>query len=168
MCLNVLQVLGCRTINITRNIKIIIILNFDLIIRYETGILRVCGNLFIKGSYDLIYVPFTKTVLVSVFHIIVTCIDHKNALTLVCIGLINDDNTGGDTRAVKEVGRQSDDALDISLIYNSFTDGRLCVSSEQYAVWQNDCRFTCGFERFENMQKPCKIAVLFRRSITIA
>ena len=89
------------------------------------------------------------------------CVDHKNTLTLVGVGFVNDNNASRNTRAVKEVGRQTDDTLDISLVDDGFPNGRLCVSSEQNAVRQNDSRFTGRFEGFENMQEPSEVPVFF-------
>lgn len=102
------------------------------------------------------------------FYEVMAGIDHKNALTLGCIGLVDDDNTGRDSSTIKQVGRQTDDALDITLIDDGLTDGGLCIAAEQNAMRKNDRSLAGAFQGLQDVEQPSKVAVLFGRSITIA
>lgn len=167
MCFEILQILRFGTVNITRNIQIVCIFDLDLFIGYKTGILRICCNLLVECGYDFVNIPLAQAVLVSVFDIVMACIDHENALTVIGIGFVNNDNTSRNSRTVKEVGRQADNALDITLVDNMLAYGCLGIPAEEYTVRQNNCRFTRGFQGFKNVQEPCIIPVLFGRHITV-
>ena len=91
-----------------------------------------------------------------------------NTLALGGISLIDDDNAGRDTGAIKQVGGQADDALDIALVNNSFADSRLRIATEQNTMGKNDRSLASAFQGLQNMERPCKVTVLFRRSVTIA
>ena len=47
---------------------------------------------------------------------------------------INDDNTGWNARAIKQVGRQTDNAFYVALFDQVFTDACFGIATEQYAV----------------------------------
>lgn len=79
-----------------------------------------------------------------------------------------EDNAGRDTGAIKQVGGQADDALDIALVNNGFADSRLRIATEQNTVGKNDRSLAGAFQGLQNMEQPRKVAVLFRRSVTIA
>ena len=165
--LDVLQIFRNGAIDIARDVEIIIVLYLNLLVRHKTGILRISCDLAVKGGNDLVDILLAQTVLVAILHVIVACIDHKNAFSLIGICFINDNNAGRNTRAVKEVGRQADNALNVALVNDVLADRCLGITSEQNAVRKNDRRFACGFQGFENMQKPSKIAVLFGRHVTV-
>ena len=63
-------------------------------------------------------------------------VDHEDAFAFVRVLLVDGDDAGRDARAVEEVGRQADDALDVSAPDDSLADGRLRVAPEEYAVRQ--------------------------------
>ena len=55
-----------------------------------------------------------QPVLVAVLHEALAGVDHEDAGAGVGILLVDNDDAGGDARAVEEVGGQADDALDHS------------------------------------------------------
>ena len=75
-----------------------------------------------------------------------------NTLALGGISLIDDDNAGRDTGAIKQVGGQADDALDIALVNNSFADSRLRIATEQNTMGKNDRSLAGAFQRLQNME----------------
>ena len=168
MAVNILQILRRGAINITGNIQVILVFLLNLVIGNEPGILGVIYDLLIECGNDFVDVPLAQAVLVAILYEVMAGIDHKNALTLGCIGLVDDDNTGRDAGTIKQVGRQTDDALDITLIDDGLADGGLCIAAEQNAVRKNDRSLAGAFQGLQDMEKPRKVAVFFGRSVTIA
>ena len=168
MGVNVLQIFRRRAVNVTGDIQVILVFLLDLIIGNKAGILEIVCDLLIECGDDFIDVPLTQAVLIAVLNEVVAGINHKDTLALGGISLIDDDNAGRDTGAIKQVGGQADDALDIALVDNGFTDGCLCIATEQNTVGKNDRSLTGAFQGLQNMEQPRKVAVLFRRSVAIA
>ena len=76
-----------------------------------------------------------EAVLGSVLHEALAGVDHKDTLAGVGVLLIDDDDAGRDAGAVEQIGRQTDDALDIPLADQIAADVGLGVTAKQYAVW---------------------------------
>ena len=108
--------------------------------------------MLIECGDDFIDVPLTKAVLAAVLNEAMAGINHKDTLALGGISLIDDDNAGRDTGAIKQVGGQADNALNIALINNGFTDGCLCIATEQNTVGKNDRSLAGAFQRLQNME----------------
>ena len=64
---------------------------------------------------DLVDVLLAQAVLGAVLHEAAAGVDHEDALAGVGVLLVDDDDAGGDAGAIEQVGRQADDALDVSL-----------------------------------------------------
>ena len=129
MSINVLQIFRSGAVNITGDIQVILVFLLDFVVGDETGILGIICDLLIECGDDFIDVPLTQTVPVAVLNEVMAGIDHKDALTLNGISLIDDDNAGRDAGAIKQVGGQADDALDIALVNNGFADSRLRIAT---------------------------------------
>ena len=108
--------------------------------------------MLIECGDDFVDVPLTKAVLVAVLNEVMAGINHKDTLALGGISLIDDDNAGRDTGAIKQVGGQADDALDIALVNNSFADSRLRIATEQNTMGKNDRSLAGAFQRLQNME----------------
>lgn len=91
-----------------------------------------------------------------------------NAPPLRSIGFVDDNDTGGNSRAIEQVCGQTNNALDIALVNDGLTDRRLCIATEQNTVGQNNRRLTGAFQGLQNVQQPCEVAVLLGRSVTVA
>lgn len=76
---------------------------------------------------------------------------------------IDHDNTSGDTRAVEEVGRQSNDAFDVALANDRLPYLRLGVATEQHAMWENDGPLPCALQRCEYVKQEGVVAILVWR-----
>ena len=86
-----------------------------------------------------------QAVFIAVFGKAFAGIDHKDAAASVRVLFINHDNTGRNAGAIKQVGRQTDNAFDVALFNQVFTNARFGVATEQNAVRQNDRAFTGAF-----------------------
>ena len=62
-------------------------------------------------------------------------------------------DASGDTGAVKQVGRQTDDAFDVAFSNQVLADVGLGIATEQYAVRQNASALPCAFQRTDDMQR---------------
>src|SRR5208337_3745969 len=78
--------------------------------------------------------------------------------------LVQNDDAGGDTGAVKEIGRKPDDALDVAATDDLTSDGSLCAASKQHPVRKNDRTFACALEAGEDVQEEGVVAVLLGRN----
>ncbi|MPM47723.1 hypothetical protein SDC9_94437 [bioreactor metagenome] len=116
---------------------------------------------------DFLNVLFAQTVLASVLFIAAAGVNHKDAGSAFGVFLINDDDAGRDASTIEEVGGQAYDTLNPLLFKNLLADGFLGIASEQNAVWHNDTCFAGQTQRFQNMEKPCIVAILFRRNSVV-
>ena len=60
--------------------------------------------------------------------------------------LVDDYDAGGDAGAVKEIGGQADNSLDVTLAHQRAADVGLGVAAEQHAVRQDDCHHPLVFQ----------------------
>ena len=95
-----------------------------------------------------------------VLHKAGTGVDHKDALAGVGVLLVDDDDAGGDAGAVKKVGRQADDALDVALADEFAADLGLDIAAEQDAVRQDAGALAGAFERADDVQQVGVVALL--------
>lgn len=84
-----------------------------------------------------------QAIFIAVFNKALTGIDHKDALLTLAISVerselgiffIDDNNACRDTRAVEQVSGQANDAFDITLFEQIFTNTRFGIATEQNAV----------------------------------
>ena len=130
--------------------------------------MRIIGDLLVESSNDFIDIPLTQAVLIAILHEVMAGIDHKDTSTLIRIFLVNDNDASRDTGAIEQIGRQTNDALDIACFDQILTNSSLCIATEQNTVGQNNRSLTGALQRFQNMHQPGIVTVLFRRSFTIA
>ena len=137
--LNVLRICG---VNISGDVQVIPILLFNFIIGYETRILRIRSNLLIKGSNDSVDIAFSQTILIAILNISTAGINHKDALSVCSTFFVNHEYTCSYSSAIKQVCRKANNPLDPMFLYNSFSDGSLCVSTEEDSMRQNNRSLT--------------------------
>lgn len=83
------------------------------------------------------------------------------------IFLVDDNDASGNAGAVKQVGRETDDAFDVAFSNQVLADVGLGVAPEQYAVRQDASALPCTFQRTDDMQQVGVIALFVRRRTEI-
>ena len=132
--------------------------------------------LFCEGVDDFMNVLFAQTVFIAVFNKAARCVNHKHAaatndlprtifgkLGSLGVFFVDHDNAGRNARAVKQVGRQPDNAFNETKVEQFGTDTRFGIAAKQHAVRQNNRTFAAWFQAFEQMQQKGVIAVFLRR-----
>ena len=104
-----------------------------------------------------------QAVLGAVLHKSAAGVDHEDAFTRLGVLLVDHDDAGRDARAVEQVGRQADDALDVALAHQGATDVCFRVPTEQHPVRQDAGAFAGALERAHDMQQVGVIALSGRR-----
>jgi len=127
-------------IDIARDVQV----EFALLDLLDADHARVFGNPqpLVEDIDDPVDVYVAQAVLVAVFDVAAAGVDHEDALADVGVFLIDDDDTGGDAGAVKQVGRRTDDAFPNQVL----ADVGLGVAPEQYAVRQDASALPCAFQ----------------------
>ena len=108
-----------------------------------------------------------ETVLVAVLDEALAGVDHEDAFAGLRLRLIDHHDAGGDAGAVKEVGGQTDDGLEVALADEIFADGGLGIAAEEDAVRQNAGPPAGRFERSQDMQQIGVVALLLGRHAVV-
>ena len=161
MAVDVLNVLGLLAVDVAREIEIEIVL-LDLL---DGDHARVFRDFELPGEDidDLVDVLGAQAVLGAVLHEAGAGVDHEDALAGVGVLLVDDDDAGGDAGAVKQVGGQADDALDVALADEIAANVGLGIAAKQNAVRQNAGAFAGALERADDVQQIGVVALLGRR-----
>jgi hypothetical protein len=127
---NILYIFCFLRINIAWEVQIVVIFMLDLIKRDHTTI-----ALYLKTAIEDIY-NFTnilcpESIFIAIFDKVLTGIYHKDTLATGGMLFVYDNDTRRNPCAVKEVGRQSDDPLDIAMLNEVTTDLSFCTTTEQ-------------------------------------
>ena len=163
MAVDVLQVLRLGAVDVAREVEVEVVLRVaDLGQRHHARVAR-DFDLAGEGVHDLVDVLGAQAVLVAVLDEALGGVDHEDALAGGGVFLVEHDDAGGDAGAVKQVGRQADDALDVAAADDVLADVGLGAAAEQHAVGQNDRAFAGALERSEDVQQEGIVAVLRRR-----
>ena len=101
-----------------------------------------------------------QAVLGAVLHEAAAGIDHEDALAGVGILLVDHDDAGGNASAIKQVGWQTDDALDVSLADQVAADVGLGIAAKQDAVRQDARALAGALERTNDVQQVGVVALL--------
>ena len=88
----------------------------------------------------------------------------KMPLRACGVFLVEHDDAGGDARAVEEIRRQADDALDVAAPDDLPADVGLGVAAEEHAMRENDRAFARALEAGEDVQQKGVVAVLRGRN----
>ena len=73
--------------------------------------------------------------------------------------LVDDYYAGGDAGAIKEVGRQADDARDIALADKGAADIGFGIAAEEDAVRQNACALASVFKGADDVEEVSVVAL---------
>ena len=158
VALDVLHVLGLLAVDVARQIEVELVL-LDLLDADHAGVF---GDFEppVEDIDDPVDVLGAEAVLGAVLHEARAGVDHEDALAGVGVLLVDDDDAGGDAGAVKEVGGQADDALDVALADQGAADVGLGVAAEQHAVRQDARAFAGALERADDVQQVGVVALL--------
>ena len=146
---DVLRVLRRLAVDVARQVEIELVL-LNLLERNHTRVFRNIETLG-EGIDDPVDVLLAQAVLGAVFHEAAAGVDHEDALASVGILLVDHHDAGRNAGAVKQVGRQTNDALDVSLADQVAPDVGLGTASKQHAVRQDARAFAGAFERANNV-----------------
>ncbi|OQB36471.1 MAG: hypothetical protein BWY09_01923 [Candidatus Hydrogenedentes bacterium ADurb.Bin179] len=160
MGVNILNVFRIGIVNVSGQVEIEIVLRVaDFACGHHARIPR-HFHLAGKGVHNAVDVPGTEPVFVAVFHEPLGGVYHEDAFTGMGVFFVQHKNTGGDAGAIKEIGRQSDDSLDIATPHDFTPDDRFRAATEQYPVGMNHGAFAGTLQAGENMEQEGIIAVL--------
>ena len=104
-----------------------------------------------------------EAVLVAVFDEPLGGVNHEYALADGGVFLVEHDDAGRYARAVKQVGRQADDALDVTPADDLAADVGLDIAPEQHAVGEVDGGLPGALEAGEHVEQEGEVAILLRR-----
>ena len=108
-------------------------------------------------------VLLAQAVLVAVLDEALGGVDHEDALAGGGVFLVEHHDAGGDAGAVKEVGGQADDALEIAGADELLADDGLGIAAEEHAVGQDAGAFARALHRADDVQQVGVVALLFGR-----
>ncbi len=163
MAVNVLYVLRLGAVNVARQVQVVSVLRVgDLINGDHACVAPIRAVHAGEGVHDAVNVLLAQTVLVAVLDEALAGINHKDALAGGSVFLVEHEDARRDARAVEQIGRQADDALQIAGADELFTDHRLGVAAEQDAVRQDAGGFALTFHRADDVQQVGVIALLAR------
>src|SRR5581483_10642819 len=100
-----------------------------------------------------------QPVLVAVLDEAAARVNHKNPTAGAGGFLVGYEDARRDARAIKQIGRQSDDALQIAGADEPFPNDGLGVAAKEYAVRQNAGGFPLAFHRADDVQQVSVIAL---------
>ena len=105
-----------------------------------------------------------RAVLVAVLHESVLGIDEEDTLTVVGITLVENEDAGWYARAVKEVGWQADDALQVVTLHDVAAYDVFGISTEEHAMRQ-DARTASrvGLHAADEMEQEGEVAAFGSR-----
>ena len=155
-----------RLLNVTRNIQIPAVLFEDFIVPHKPRISRY-AFLIVERADNLFNVLFPEAVFISVLLISPAGVNHENAVSGFRVLLVDNHDTGRDSRPVKEIRGEADNAFNPAFSQHGEPDGFFRVPAKQNAVRHDDSRFSVAVERFQHMEEPREIPVFFRRNAVI-
>ena len=149
MSFNILYIFCFLVVDVAGNIQVKLVF-FDFGYRYHAAI---SGDFQLPVKYigNFPDVLFAEAVFVAVFYIALSGIDHKNPFAVVGVFFIQHDDGRRNTRSVKKVGRQSNDAFYISLADEVCTNFGFGIASEKHTVRKNNSSFSVPFEGTDNV-----------------
>ena len=110
----ILNVFWLGGVDIARDVEVVVVLRVrDLGQRHHARVAVDLG-LLVEDVDDLVDVLAAQAVLVAVLDEALGGVDHEHAGAPGGVLLVEDDDAGRDAGAVEEVGRQADDAFDVS------------------------------------------------------
>ena len=158
---DVLDVFGLLAVDVARQVEVELVA-LDLL---EGNHARIFLQLqpLVEDVHDLVNIPGAQAVLGTVLHEPAAGVDHEDAFSGLGIPLVDDDDAGGDARAIEQVGGQADDALDVALADQRAADVGFGIAAEEHAMRQDARAFAGALERAHDVQQVGVIALFGRR-----
>ena len=159
---DILNVLGFLGVDVAGEIEVVVVLR-DLLMRHGAGVAGV-GLGVGEDIDDLVQVALAEAVFVAVFDEALAGIDHEDAAAGRGVFLVEDEDAGGDAGAVKEIGRQADDAFQDAGANELFADDALGIAAKEDAVRQNAGALAGGaLQGADDVEQEGVVALLGRR-----
>ena len=167
MGVNILQVLWLGAVDIARDVQVEIIFRIADLGQWHHPRIARDFNMAGKYVYNFMDVLGAEAVLVAIFEKALGGIDHEDAFSGCGIFLVENDDAGGNARAIKEIRRQPDNAFDKTTADYFPSDSSFGIATEKHAMGQNDRSFPCALQGCKDMQEESVIPVLVRRDTVI-
>ena len=100
---------------------------------------------------------------VAVLHEALGGIDHEDAFAGGGVFLVEHEDAGRNAGAVKEVGGQADDGLEVAGADELLADDGLGIAAKEHAMRQNAGAFAGALHRADDVQEVGVVALLLRR-----
>ena len=161
VAIDVLQILRLGAVDVAREVEVVVVLGVgDFRDGHQAGVARVAFILTGEGVDDLVEVLLAEAVLRAVFLEALGRINHEDALAGGGVFLVEHQDAGGDARAVKEIGRQTDDRLQVTRADELLADDGLRIAAEEHAVRKNACAFARALQRADDVEQEGVVALL--------
>ena len=163
VAVDVLQVLRLGAVDVARQVEVVVVLRVGDF-RDAAPCASSAGDLGLPGEgvHDPVDVLLAQAVLVAVLDEALGGIDHEDALAGGGVFLVEHQDAGRDAGAVKEVGRQADDPLEVAGADELPADDGLGIAPEEHAVGQNAGAFAGALQRADDVQQVGVVALLGR------
>ncbi len=160
MGVDVVQILRFGRIDVARQVEVVVVLWIGDVGHGNKT--RIARDLDPAGERvdDLMDVLLAQPVFRPVLREPFRRVDHEDRLARRGVALVEHDDAGGNAGAVEQVGRETDDPLEIAVPDKVAADRALRAAAEQYAVRQDARAFAGGFERAHNVQQIRVVALL--------
>src|SRR5205823_5915488 len=103
-------------------------------------------ELLVEHIDNLVDVLVAQAVLVAIFNKALAGVDHEDTAAAGSVFLIDDNNAGRDAGTVEQVGRQSNDALDVPFADDVPSNITLGIATKENTVRQDHRAFPAAFK----------------------
>ena len=163
MGVDVLQVLRLGAVDVAREVEVKVVLRVgNFRDGHHAGVAWVAFILAGEGVDDLVEVLLAEAVLRAVFLEALRRINHEDTLAGGGVFLVKHKDAGGDAGAVEEIGGQADDGFQVTRADELLADDGLRIAAEEHAVRKNAGAFARAFQRANDVQQECVVALLGR------
>jgi len=107
-----------------------------------------------------VQILIAEAVLVAVLDEALAGVNHENTFAGGGVFLVEHNDAGGNAGAVEQVGRQADDAFDLTAADDFAADVGFRVAAKQDTVRENDRPFAGALERSQQVEEEGVVAVL--------
>ena len=158
---DVLQVLRLGAVDVAREVEVEVVLRVgDLRDGHHAGVARVAFILPGEGVDDLVDVLLAKAILRAVLFKTLGGINHEDAFAGGGVFLVEHEDAGWDAGAVKEIGRQADDGLEIAGADQLLANDGLGIAAKENTVRKNARAFAIALHGADDVQKVGVVALL--------
>ena len=164
---DVLQVFRVAAVDVARQIEVVVVPAVGDFLDRDHAC--VAGDIALpdKGIDDAMDVLFAQTVLRAVFAKAFGGIDHEDVLARLRVFLVEHNDTGGNTGAVEQIRRQTDDGLDVAALDEISADHAFGIAAEQHTVRKNAGAFAGAFQRAQDVQQIGIVALFGGRRAVV-